>query len=190
MNQLNALILCGGKSSRLGFDKLTILKEGVTLAQWWQRNLRPYCNEVYYSCNEELRSKYNLNPCIIDEDLNQGPLGGICSYISTHSHLPVLIVAVDLVFLEVNSIVQLISERDQFKNASCYVDFSGNIFPLFTILETSIFDNCRQEYNSDRKSLYSLLQKSECNIISKLENFNGINTPIDYYAYLELQREK
>ncbi|MBK7243564.1 MAG: NTP transferase domain-containing protein [Saprospiraceae bacterium] len=96
---LTGLILCGGKSSRLGFDKLSVIKDTVPVYNWWLGVLEKHCSNIYISCNPHQADQYKLPNTLIDIESHQGPLGGIYSAILKHPDHALLVVACDLVYI-------------------------------------------------------------------------------------------
>lgn len=188
MNDLTGLILCGGKSSRLGFDKLEIIKEDLPIYIWWKTHLEKYCNDVFFSTNEALQIKFNLHPIILDSTIHQGPLGGLVSLITMKETSAIFLTAIDLCYINIHDIEFLISNRNKNKNATCILaNDSPHLFPLFTIFESSIYEHLIDEYNNANKSILNVLRESEVEVLRRDINFTGINTPDEFQNYLNSQ---
>lgn len=74
---ISAIVLCGGKSIRAGFDKQTIRIEGKLIAEWIADELSHEFSEVILVTNQPMLytfSRYRVVEDIIPE---RGPLGGI-----------------------------------------------------------------------------------------------------------------
>ena len=178
------IVLCGGLSSRLGFDKMNIQKGNKPLFQWWKNMLNPICSNVYISCTLEQKLKYKIKNAILDEELNQGPMSGIITGIKKFPTESLLVVACDLVNLNEDNIKTLSTLRDKNKMATCYLNNENNLpFPLFTVYENKIFSMLLNEYYNGRKSALDVLLKSEINIINNNINLKGINTTADLLEY-------
>lgn len=184
MNQqipLTGLILCGGKSSRLGFDKLTVIKDHFPIYDWWSNILKKYCSNIYISCNQNQAEKYSLSNTLIDVESNQGPLGGIYSAILKHPDHGLLVVACDLVYITETDIALLIQNRDPSLFGTAFVTSdTDHPFPLCTIYEPKIFKDLIQEYEYSSRSALTILKKNEIKIIKYNINMNGINTPEEF----------
>ena len=184
MNQqipLTGLILCGGKSSRLGFDKLTVIKDHLPIYAWWSNILKEYCSNIYISCNQTQAEKYRLSNTLIDVESNQGPLGGIYSAILKHPDHGLLVVACDLVYITEEDIEALITQRDPILYSTAYLTSGTDLpFPLCTIYEPKIFDDLKYEYLYSNKSAISVLKNNDIKLIRHKINLDGINTPDEY----------
>jgi molybdopterin-guanine dinucleotide biosynthesis protein A len=103
---MTGLILCGGKSSRMGSDKGLLPAEGITWAGTAYQKLSTIASPVFISVSNEQLSSYaehfNEKQLIVDDDrLNiGGPLRGL---LSMHIQIPkedIFLFACDLLFME------------------------------------------------------------------------------------------
>lgn len=178
---LTGLILCGGKSSRLGFDKLSVIRDNVPIYNWWLRILEKHCSNIYISCNSHQADHYMLPNALIDIESHQGPLGGIYSAILKHPDHALLVVACDLVYITKEDIEVLITQRDPTSYGTAYLTSGTDFpFPLCTIYESKIFDDLKHEYLYSNKSAISVLKNKDIKLIRHKINLNGINTPEEY----------
>lgn len=186
---INGLVLCGGQSSRLGFDKSTINKEGKPIHKWWLEQLTPICNKIYISCNMQNFNQFDGCNKLIDQLANQGPLGGVTTLIHLDHEHPIFLVACDLVYIRDKDIKVLWNYRNQHKDATVFFNQQNRrVFPLFGIFECSLFPRLIEEFQNGHQSIINVLEKSECELIEQDEYFlRGINTPEDYNEYLSLK---
>ena len=183
---MNGLILCGGQSSRLGFDKLNLIKDLIPIYQWWLNELKPYCNEVFVSCNMDQKIKFNLPNCLLDEIQHKGPLSGIVQMIKLDSKQAIFVAACDLCYINSDNIRYLVSERNIMKQGTAINNPETNqIFPLFAILEPLIFPSIIAEFETGQQSLFSVLIRANIQTLDKFINLKGINYPEDYRNYLQ-----
>ncbi|MEL6355883.1 MAG: molybdenum cofactor guanylyltransferase [Bacteroidota bacterium] len=110
---LKALILAGGKSTRMGTDKaqLQYLK-GITEAE----RLADVCEELglepYLSLCESSNNPAKHLPIVWDRFVGMGPMGAICSAFLHQPDAAWLVLACDLPLLEKEHIQRLIEARD------------------------------------------------------------------------------
>src|SRR4051812_24633015 len=82
MDPLYGLIACGGKSSRMGFDKSTIVYHGKPQRYHVYNLLQPFCEKIFISCNHEqaasILPEYSF---IVDTERAQhrGPIAALVS---------------------------------------------------------------------------------------------------------------
>ncbi len=134
---LNALVLAGGKSARMGQDKGMI--------SWYEQPQRYHiadmlgllCDEVYISCRPEqqqqIAARYNN---IADTHTGKGPYGAILSALETYPDRAWLVVACDLPLINSATLKYLIDKRDTSYIATTYESpFDGLPEPLVTVWE-------------------------------------------------------
>jgi len=182
-NQINGLVLAGGKSQRLGHDKTTINYHGSAHRELLAKILRVRCQDTYLSCRpdqvEQIESEIPLMP---DTFTGLGPYGGILSAFKKHPNHAWFVVASDLPFALEDAIDYLLERRDPSKIATAFyngeTDFPD---PLMTIWEPKSYPVLlrflSQGYSCPRKVLIN----SNINIVNP-ENQNwltNVNTPED-----------
>lgn len=97
-----AVILAGGRSSRMGQDKATLQINGQSLLQHMQQLVsQAGASQIIISRNQQ--------GCIADITPDQGPLGGILSVLAHCTQPQLLIMPIDTPLLSVNSIKQLLA---------------------------------------------------------------------------------
>ncbi|NOT36123.1 MAG: molybdenum cofactor guanylyltransferase [Saprospiraceae bacterium] len=184
MKNLNGVILCGGKSSRLGFDKLSLRKEGIPIHLWWKNLLTNLCDSFYFLTNHDLQKKYDLQPFLLDSIINLGPLGGIESMINVDRSKAILVVAVDLVYVKNKDLEYLIQNRNTEKMATVFMDSSHQLYPLCAIIEPGLFEVILNNYKTETRSLKAILLNSDIQVLQRNVDLRGINTPEDYSEYI------
>ena len=135
MNQLCGLVLAGGRSSRMGFDKGTISYHGKPQRQFIFELLQRNCQRVYTSCKRYEDVPPDLNP-LPDRYVLDSPLNGILTAFHLASDCGWLSVPVDMPFADVTVIQYLLNHRDESKTATCFWnEETKSPEPLLTIWE-------------------------------------------------------
>ena len=114
-NQLTAIILAGGKSSRMGEDKALILIQGVPLLQRIYKIAEDCAARVYVVTPWEERYEHILPPnCqfIKEAPLSAGPLVGFAQGLAQVQTDWVLLLACDLPNLEVEVLQEWANQLD------------------------------------------------------------------------------
>jgi molybdopterin-guanine dinucleotide biosynthesis protein A len=161
MTPLYGLVACGGKSSRMGFDKSLIRYHDIAQRYHTYHLLEPYCEKTFISCNREqagsILPKYNL---IIDAENAQyrGPIAALVTAFEQFPHASFFLIGCDYPFLRPEDIARLIASRRTDETAVCYFNASGFEEPLIAIYENSIQQKLMAEFNNRKYSLRSLLQ--------------------------------
>lgn len=76
-DQITALILCGGRSRRMGLDKAQLERGGQTLLGKTARTLEEVAATVWLACGSEARYQDLGYPLVLDEEPGRGPLEGL-----------------------------------------------------------------------------------------------------------------
>jgi len=139
---MKALLLIGGKSSRMGTDKSELIfRDGLTQKQRGLQLLTSVCDEVFISVRDKASAAKESSPTIIDAYGPIGPLGAIASAQQHDPNSPWLVLACDLPMLETSHLQQLIDIRNtdgQNKDATYFTSATdGFPEPLCTIWEPS-----------------------------------------------------
>jgi molybdopterin-guanine dinucleotide biosynthesis protein A len=95
---VTGIIMAGGKSSRMGFDKGLAEIQGKKMITWVIQALEPICNDLIIISNTDIYQ--NLGIAIYQDTYKEiGPLGGIYSGLSYTSTNDNLVVACDMPFV-------------------------------------------------------------------------------------------
>lgn len=174
---LKGLVLCGGKSSRMGRDKNYIDYHGQVQYQWAHQLLSNLNLETYLSCRED--QSFDL-PSIHDQFLNVGPLGGILTALFQHPNTAFLTIAIDQPYLKLPTLQKLIQKRQPLRPATCFIDSkTQEPEPLCCIYEPSFlefgFSELAQHRSSPKRILNSLQIKKV--YPDQQDNLTNINHP-------------
>jgi molybdopterin-guanine dinucleotide biosynthesis protein A len=190
---INALILTGGKSSRMQEDKAQIIYQEQNEVQRLQEILNSICKETYISCRDDQRTLYsNTEKLIIDSFPFQGPTNGILSAQVYDQKSAWLVVSCDLPYLTETTLKELIRNRNPFKNATCFINPDKNWpEPLCTIFEPKSFQDLMlyASFNKmcPRKVLMNTpIQTLPLSITNALIN---VNTPKDKKIAMDYFKE-
>ncbi len=134
---LKAIILAGGKSQRMGFDKSQIeYHNGLTQEKHLNKILNKRNINTYISKRYDYVPKDKSEKIINDKLVDMGPFGAIVSAMMTDPNSAWLVIACDLPFLDEALVDKLIGARNTSKFATTYRG-KDNPFPepLITIYE-------------------------------------------------------
>jgi len=166
-SDLTALILAGGKSSRMGKDKALIEYNGKPQAIYLADLLSNYCKEVLISRNKKQEELPQCDYEIIydDENIeNQGPLTGLISAIKKYPNKNFFILYCDLVNVDNEIIEKLISAREENNFATCF-KISDFIEPSIVIIENKSNSILLRKYSEGNYSIIKFLKEFDTKII-------------------------
>lgn len=131
------LVLAGGKSTRMGRDKGTIVYHDIPQRDYLFRLINPLCDKTFYSIREDQIGEFNKEEAlIVDDNEYRGPLNGILSAHKRYPKVAWMVIACDLPFIDTQMVKKLLDERDEHCFATTFsVSQSGLPEPLAAIWE-------------------------------------------------------
>jgi len=156
---LNGLVLAGGKSERMGFDKGAVNWHGKEQRYYMADMLNPFCNDVFISCRADQQQQINPGyPSLTDTFTGLGPYGAILSAFREKPDSAWLVIACDLPLIDENTLQYLIDYRNASSIATTFQStYDGFPEPLITIWEPKsypvLLSFLAQGYSCPRKAL-------------------------------------
>ena len=136
-NRISAIILAGGKSSRMNEDKALIPISGVPLVQSVARQMETYFQEVIVSVHSLEPFRFLPYPLVPDKYPGQGPFMGILCGLEASSHDVNFVIACDIPEIDFEFIHYMQSFTDEYE---IVVPVSGedHYEPLFAFYNKSL----------------------------------------------------
>ena len=136
---LNGLVLIGGLSTRMGYDKSRIQYHGLPQVDYMVSVLKPFVMQTYISGRME-QVAGNDYQVIEDVISDSGPMNGVLSAFHRDPESAWLIVACDMPLINTRTTEQLTIARDPGKMATCFRNPVTNMpEPLLSIWEPAAF---------------------------------------------------
>jgi molybdenum cofactor guanylyltransferase len=134
---MNALILAGGRSKRMGRDKALIDRpDGTRQLDHIAALAREFCEKTYLSLKEPGTIPSEL-PVIPDLHPGEGPVAALESAAAACGG-PLLVLGCDLFLMDRETISFLLAHRDPSRHATCFRNrIDGRAEPLCAIYENS-----------------------------------------------------
>jgi molybdopterin-guanine dinucleotide biosynthesis protein A len=159
------LVLSGGRSTRMGVDKGSVIYHGVPQREFLFQCLKKYCVRVYTSCYAEQVVAAELNP-LEDQFEMKSPMNGILSAFATHPDVAWLVVAVDMPYVDERVLDQLIAARNREKTATCFYNEQEKFpEPLLTLWESKAFPLLLEFAEKGRISPKDFLSSNDVQLI-------------------------
>lgn len=131
------LVLSGGKSTRMGADKGTIVYHKLPQREHLYHLLEKVCDKTFLSIrSEQVNEIPNGVNFILDNNDFRGPYNGILSAHKKYPNVAWLVLACDLPLMDLKGIQQLIAERNINRIATSFAEKESRLpEPLCAIWE-------------------------------------------------------
>jgi molybdopterin-guanine dinucleotide biosynthesis protein A len=183
-NNINGLVLAGGKSTRMGRDKGSIEWHGKEQQYYIADLLMTLCNEVFISkriAEEQTNNNYEI---LTDTYTGIGPYGAILSAFKFNPTIAWLVVACDLPLLDKKTLEYLIKNRNLNSIATTFHSPHDNLpEPLITIWEPKSFSVLLSYLDNGFTCPRKVLIKNDNVHIIQPQNADAlmnVNTPEDF----------
>lgn len=190
-SELKALILCGGKSSRMGTDKGSLKLEDRTWAELAYSKALKMVDDVYVSVNEKQRETYHDlfidQQCIADAEIAiEGPLKGILSAHKAFPEADWLVLACDMIYLEEWQLNSLIQSYQENAGSEYYLFSKEEDQPFPAIYSAKALMKIYNDFNSGELANWSLKRNFDRGVCYRIpyegiknKPFLNINTALD-----------
>ncbi|MCE3259179.1 MAG: molybdenum cofactor guanylyltransferase [Bacteroidetes bacterium] len=182
-DDIEAVILAGGKSSRMGQDKGLMLLNGKPMIS--------YVTDLVKSLNLPARiishndDYKKLGYCVIPDLIpEKGPLGGLYTALETSVYKSVLLLSCDSPFITADIIKQLLSKK--IPDFVTVASFQTRLYPLCALYPRSLKLKAKTNIDQNNLKLATLIQSSDHtevifdeHLTSDPKALNNINTPAD-----------
>ncbi len=190
---LNGLVLAGGKSVRMGFDKTKIEWHGKEQRDFMADILKETCSDVFISCRADQQYGITNYKTIEDTFTGLGPYGAILSAFRENPDSAWLVAASDLPLLDEATLQYLIDHRNTSTIATTFESPHDSLpEPLITIWEPKAYpillSFLAQGYSCPRK----VLSNNNVEIIKAQhpEKLMNVNTEEELIKAKELLQNK
>jgi molybdenum cofactor guanylyltransferase len=179
--EISCVILCGGKSSRMGEDKsLLPFSSSNSLTQYQYERLKPYFKNIYLSSKINKFDFADDNVLILDEEKNiYSPILALNTIFDKLKNQKVFIITVDTPFVSIESINKLFKES---KDVDICVAQTERIHNLCGIFSSDISLSIKNMINNDIHKIGYLIKNNKSKIVEFPDNdeFININNKDEY----------
>ncbi len=190
-----AVILAGGKSTRMGFDKQILKINENKMIDIIIKKLREEFEEVIVVSNKP--EYYNLRHKVVTDEIKErGPLSGIHVGLKNALSEYVYFVACDMPHINSDYIKYIKNEITDINVDCCITRYGEWIEPFNSFYNKSMIRDIEEYLNKGRRSIFRLVDKLNCYYISEEKartfspNWNmflNLNTKEDLKDYLSRQ---
>lgn len=191
MNPIYGLVVCGGKSTRMGQDKSLLVYHGQPQRYHLYEMLDKLCERVFISCNKEQFSNIpDKYATIVDEPEYEGigPMASLLSAFKQYPDASFLVVGCDYPLITENYLQRLIKVKDEVIFATSYYNSSTSFYePLLCHYQNIIKSKFEFYFKQNNYSLQFILKELEANIIipDDLSVITSVDTPYEYEKVLK-----
>jgi molybdopterin-guanine dinucleotide biosynthesis protein A len=191
MKPVFGLVVCGGKSSRMGEDKSLLNYNGTPQRYHVYELLRPLCEKVFLSCNREqaktIPEKYNV---ILDalRYENIGPMAALLSAFDLHDRISFICAGCDYPFVKKEDLQKLIDARNEHAIAVSYFNNAASLpEPLLAVYESTSYDFMKENFEDKKYSLRYFLEEIKALKVfpSSADVLTGVNNREQYEEALK-----
>jgi molybdopterin-guanine dinucleotide biosynthesis protein A len=180
-----ALVLAGGRSTRMQRDKAVLTYHGRTQLEWAVSLLQPHAQRVFVSVrpdqtSDPVRARFDQ---IVDTHENLGPVAGIMAAQAKHPQVAWLVLACDLPFLDNATLTHLIAARQPKRLATAYrSSHDGLPEPLCAIYEPASREPLLAHVANGKQCPRKFLINSDVQLIDEPNPhaLDNVNTPDEY----------
>ena len=180
-----ALVLAGGRSTRMQRDKAALAYHGRTQLEWAVSFLQPHVQRVFVSVrpdqtNDPIRARFDQ---IVDTQDNLGPIAGIMAAQAKYPKVAWLVLACDLPFLDDGTLTTLIAARQPQRLATAFRS-SHDVLPepLCAIYEPASREAILAHAASGKNCPRKFLINSDVHLLDEPNPhaLDNVNTPDEY----------
>jgi len=186
---ISALVLCGGKSTRMGTDKALRLIAGKPLLAHVLGVLEPLFDDIVLSVGPVARYDEFGKRTVCDELLGVGPLAGLHAGLRAVRHEAALVVACDMPLVNPRIVGLLI---DRLHDFDCVVPrVAGEYEPMLAVYRRTCVPAIEAALAAGRRRMIGFLDSVRVcvpdeadlrELEADLASLNNVNTPADFEA--------
>jgi len=187
---MSAVILAGGKGTRMRGEKALLPLSGVRLIEKVARNLEPYFGEILISARSKEMFDFLPYPVVPDERPDCGPLMGICSALRVSKCHINFVIACDIPEIDSPFIEKMIRFTGDY---DIVVPHSGeNRFePLFAFYTKALIPVIEDLLNRGIRRINRLYPLCRTKFVPFKNDgwYHNLNTMDDYRDYLKKEKK-
>lgn len=187
-----AVILAGGKSSRMGFDKQLLKLSQFRVIDILTEKIKEEFEEIIIVTNKPELYKDSTYKIVTDEIKEKGPLGGIYVGLKAASSEYVYFTACDMPNTNIEYIRYMKKKLLETSTEGCVTKINGRIEPFNSFYSKELVNKLESFLLEDKRALVSFVNSINTILIDEeiVKNHSGsgdmfmnLNTPDDYEKF-------
>jgi molybdopterin-guanine dinucleotide biosynthesis protein A len=175
---ISAIILAGGKSSRMGSDKGLLELNGKKMIQHVIEIIQKITDDIIIVSNSSGYEQFTF-PVFKDIEKDKGPLGGIHTGLMKSSRDINIVVSCDAPFVSNSTLTQLLEASIGYDIT--IPSYQGRLYPLIGIYNKACLPVIKRSIETNNLRVRSIFDQLKTNIIDCSDedesHFTNINTP-------------
>jgi len=182
--EASAVILAGGKSSRMGRDKSLLPVSGRPLIHHIYEQLLSRFDDVLISTNEPEKYAFLGAPTVADRAPGKGPLMGIASAVEAARHERVFVTACDIPVIDLDTVARMLVLAEDF---DCVIPMSSvGHEPLFAVYRKSAIPAMRGVLETGERRISAVFPRVRTRFydLGRAPWYRNLNTQEDVAAFV------
>ena len=178
-----AIIMAGGKSSRMDADKSMLPIKGRPIIEVIYEQLRGTFGEILISANDVEKHAFLGVEVVKDRIAGQGPLMGIASAMEASGNELNFVAACDIPYIDIRFVKKMLDEA---KGADIVIptDDDGKCEPLFAVYRKSALGAMNKVLEAGKRKISDVFSLCEVKYIRmEAEEFTNLNTKTEYKKF-------
>jgi molybdopterin-guanine dinucleotide biosynthesis protein A len=185
---ISAIILAGGKGSRMNGNKALLPVCGLTIIEKIVRDIDPYFGEILISAQAHNSFNFLSHQVVIDEKLNSGPIMGILSCLRASRNEINFVLACDIPEINFPFLEKMISYAPKYDIV--VPSMGDNKFePLFALYHKNLIPKIEELLNQNIRRISRLFPKCRTKYLPMQNDgwLYNLNTMENYQQYLKFK---
>lgn len=181
MNRVSAILLAGGKSSRMGRDKAALPFRGMTLLEWQLQRL--WSLGVEDIMLSGLRREMTGIRVVPDEFPGRGPLSGLHACMKAASYPDCMVLSVDVPLVPLTALTELVRVHRATGGKVTLLRHGDKWEPLMGVYQSELFRDAERILQEKNTAVRRLLDETGFQVMDWPHDeglFLNCNTPEDY----------
>ena len=183
---ISAIVLSGGRSSRMGTDKCELEYEGQTLINYQIGKIKRIGIE------DIIASGYRGKMCdakVVEDEIMKGPLSGILKGLMAIKNDRAFVISVDVPLVKIESIKKIIDYSFEKDLDMAMIKHNGNKELLMGIYKKSLVENIKKVLEGDNYSIMRLADTVKYGFLDLNDDdsfYLNVNNKDDYNKLLKI----
>jgi molybdopterin-guanine dinucleotide biosynthesis protein A len=184
----SAVILAGGKSRRMGFDKCNLMVDGKALIEHQIEMLKTEFDEIRLVTSPELPIAFPGSQTVYDEYIDSGPMGGIHQGLKCAASEYVYIIGCDMPNINLDYIRYMKRTVKEYRADICITANAKFVEPLNSFYSRMLVSQIESSLKSGTKSLHGLFHLNRTITIAE-SHARAFDTRYDMFINLNYLEE-